>query len=328
MKKIIALLVSLMIVFSFAACSDEQKKDAKDTLSKFVKNEKDNKDKKGSKKTDIKAIVADDEEVDGVVSKSKGKSKKTSKLPSIEEQVILDESDVKITAKELATDEYYGTTVKILVENNSSDDINVSIENCSINGIMYDAYVGATVSAGKKSNEEIHFSGLNEDKIIEEIKEIEFSFDIYNSDYDTIIETGLITIETDSNYKQKYDDSGEVIYDSNDIRVIAQGLADGEDYYNEGGAELFVYIENNSSSSVYVNSDEFSINGFMIDGWLYELVKPGCVAYSRVSFSGDDLESEDIDGYNAIEDITFDIEINDADSYSEIDKVDAITLEF
>lgn len=325
MKKIIALLVSLMMVLSFAACSDDQKKDAKDIVEKLGKNVNDEINKKQATKAD-KSDDKSDEDVGDIIEKSG--SKKSSKIPAIEEQVILDEADIKITAKELAEDEFNGTVLKILVENNSSEEINVSVMDCSINGIMYDAYVGSTVSAGKKSNEEIQFSGLADDTIIEEIKEIEFSFDIYNGDYDTIVETDLITIETDSKYKQEYDDSGEIIYDSNDLKIVIQGLGDAEDYYDENGAKLFVYMENNSNEPVYIKCEEFSINGYMIDGWLYDYIKPGCVAYSEVYFSGDDLMSEDIDGYKAIEDLTFDVEIVDGTSYGTIDEVDTVTLEF
>lgn len=111
-------------------------------------------------------------------------------------QELYNKNGIKIVGRELAEDEYMGTSLVLFIENNTGDNIVVSTENVSVNGYMVSSFMYGDVSAGKMSVESLTFyeSDLEENDITS-IEEIEFEFRIYNAKtYDDIDETDPITL--------------------------------------------------------------------------------------------------------------------------------------
>ena len=71
---------------------------------------------------------------------------------SIEEQVLYDENDIKITATGIE-DGWLGTELKLLIENNTDQSITVQAKNANVNGYMVTTMMSADVAAGKKAND-------------------------------------------------------------------------------------------------------------------------------------------------------------------------------
>lgn len=82
---------------------------------------------------------------------------------TVEEQVLYDENDIKITATGLE-DSMLGTELKLLIENNSSKSITVQAGNANVNGYMVPTMMSADVASGKKANNSLTFetSGLKD----------------------------------------------------------------------------------------------------------------------------------------------------------------------
>ena len=81
---------------------------------------------------------------------------------NIEETVLVDENDVKITATGLTYTEY-AVEVNLLIENNSEKDLSIYTGSIgyspnAVNGYMLGGYMNADVAAGKKTNETISYS--------------------------------------------------------------------------------------------------------------------------------------------------------------------------
>lgn len=244
---------------------------------------------------------------------------------SVEEQVLFDANDIKITATGM-DDGWMGTELKLLIENNSAQGITVQARNASVNGYMVDTTMSATVAAGKKANDSLTFttSGLKECGI-ENVATMEFNFHIFDAEsWDTILDTDTISINTSiaDGYVQNYDDSGEVLVDANGIKIVGKGLSEDDSFWGPG---VILYIENNSDQDVTIQARDVSVNGFMVQSSISENVVKGKKAISAVQFFNSDLEE------NSITDIT-DVElyfhIFNTVSWDSIFDSDVISLTF
>lgn len=256
---------------------------------------------------------------------SKEEVKEEASGATIEEQVLYDENDIKITATGME-DSWAGTKLTLLIENNSAKGITVQARNANVNGYMVDTMMSADVAAGKKSNDGLTFqtSGLKECGI-EQIATMEFFFHIFDSEtWDEIVDTDVIKIETSiaDGYVQNYDDSGEVLIDTNDVKIVGKGLSDKNSVFGPG---VILYIENNSDKDITIQVRDVSVNGFMVDTSMSEDVVAGKKAISAVTFFSSSLEEN---GITDITDVELYFHIFDQKSWDEIFDSDVITIKF
>lgn len=244
---------------------------------------------------------------------------------TIEEQVLYDENDIKITATGIE-DSWAGTKLTLLIENNSAKGVTVQARNANVNGYMVETMMSADVAAGKKSNDGLTFqtSGLKECGI-EQIATMEFSFHIFDSEsWDAIVDTDVIKIDTSvaEGYVQNYDDSGEVLVDTNGVKIVGKGLSDKNSFFGPG---VILYIENNSDQDITVQVRDVSVNGFMVDTSMSEDVVAGKKAISAVTFFSSSLEEN---GITDITDVELFFHIFDLKTWDGIFDSDVITIKF
>ena len=205
---------------------------------------------------------------------------------TIEETVLVDESDIKITATGLKYTAY-DVKLSLAIENNSSQDLSFCSGtlgyNCnSVNGYMVDdGYLNADIAAGKKSNETVSFS-VDELTLLgfSDIADIELGFSITDAKYKDYLLTGPrqlktsiadgYSYETDT-YRQAITnnvldgtfgftlnhDSEEVVFDQKGIRVVSQTLVTN----SSEEQVLLVEVENTASDMVYMSVGNVSMNG-------------------------------------------------------------------
>ena len=251
-------------------------------------------------------------------------SKKLSKA-NITETVILDKEGIKVTAKSISYDSWSGPEIKVLVENNSSENVTIQARKFSINGIMIDPTFSAEVNAGKKANDTISISSSElEAAQISTIKDIEFGLDVFNSDsWNDIFKQEGIKLETNAkDYVQKYNTDGKLVVDQNNIKIYVLKKDDKDSFW---GADIYVYIENNSSQDITVQARDVSIDGFMIDPTFSSDVSAGKKAYDTITFHESDLKDNDITDIKEIE-LKFDV--FNADSWNDIFKTDTKKISF
>lgn len=244
---------------------------------------------------------------------------------TIEETVLLDEQDVKITATGLE-DGWMGTELKLLIENNGAQNLTIQARNASVNGYMVDTMMSADVAAGKKANDELTFltSALKECGI-DTFAEIEFSFHIFaTQDWEEYLDSDMITVETSvaGTYVQEVNREGEVLYDAGGITVIGKGLSTDDSIFGPG---LICYIENNTNGNITVQARDTSVNGYMIDTFMSQDVIQGKKAITAVTFLNSSLEENGIEDISEIE-LSF--HIFDMDSWDTIEDTDSITINF
>lgn len=242
---------------------------------------------------------------------------------TITEQVLVDQDGIKITAKEYIHDPAWNDSVKLLIENNTDVNIRVRCENLIVNNYMFGDYFSELVTPGKKVNAELDISSSDlENACIEKIGQIEIYFVVTNDEtYDTILTSDVCTIKTSEydNMVIQPNDEGIELYNENGIRIVGKCLNE----HGFFGESILLFVENNTVEKIRVSCENMSINGFMVDGYLYCNVFPGRMAVDFIIISSTDLEDN---GIESIEEIDLSFRIINADTYNLIVETDTISL--
>ena len=234
----------------------------------------------------------------------------------VEEQVLLDQDGIVITLKSLEGSGIFGPSLKVLVENNSDQSVTIQTRDSSINGIMADSMFSCEVGPGKKANDSITFmeSDLDEAQI-STIKDIELKFHIFDTEsWDGRFDSDVITITTtaDLSYVQNYDDSGIVVMEDQGFKIVMKRVNSEDSFW---GADVYVYIENNSETDATFQVRDVSINGFMIDPIFSSDILAGKKAYDTLTFFESDLSEN---GIEAIDNMELSFHIFNASSWDVI----------
>jgi len=245
---------------------------------------------------------------------------------TIEETVLVDEAGVKITAKSLNDDGLLGAEVKLLIENSSGKDLTFQCRNSSVNGYMVETMMSVDVVDGKKANDSLIFMASDlENSGIVTIADMEFSFHIFTTaDWKDYLDTSQIQLQTSAagTYVYSFDDSGDLAYEGNGVKVVVKGLATEDSML---GPSVLVYLENNSDKTVTVQARDVSINGFMVDALFSSDVVTGKHAVDAITFLATQLEEN---GISQIQTVELSFHIFDTASWKTIADTDALTITF
>ena len=243
---------------------------------------------------------------------------------TLDETVIYDGNDIKITATGIKEDSFFGPELNLLIENNGTQNIVVQPDYCLVNGYMMYGLMSSDVAAGKKNNDTMVFSGSTLKACgIDQIADIRLRLTVIDGDsWMPLFKTDEISLQTSAagTYTQTYDDSGEVIYDTNGIKVVAKSADD--EFLGKG---VVFYLENNTDRHVVVNGENISVNGYMMTDLFYADLAPQSHAVDILTLLSSDLQNNVID---TIEEVDLTLRITDDDSYENIDTTSPITLHF
>lgn len=244
---------------------------------------------------------------------------------TLDEQVIFEKDGIRITAKSLVMDEFWGPGIKVLIENDSTQNITVQTRNCSVNGLMLEPMFSCDVAAGKKANDTIQFMNSDlDDAQISVIANIEFLLHIFDSDtWDDIVDSDIITLNTSAtDYVQIYNDSGFTAYDDGSIKIVIQKLNSEDSFW---GSDVYVYAENNTNENITIQVRDVSIDGFMIDPMFSCDIAANKKSYDTITFMESDLEENDITDITELE---LKFHIFNSDTWNGIVDTDIITVTF
>lgn len=304
MKKLIALLLALSLVLSFTACCvtvpDTGSNSGNDTPAQ-------NNQGNNEGKVDTPPVK---EEM------------------TFSELVVVDNDECQIKITDIVEDDFWGFTLKVLLENKSADITYMfSLETAAVNGIQTDPFFSAEVAPGKKSNEEIHFS----DDILEDLDimftDIELSFRVYDSEdwLDGEIAEETVHVypygeENAGRFVRDPQDDDNIIVDNDYATVIVTGYAEDDLW----GYTVNLFLVNKSDKNIMFTVDEVSVNGFMADPLFADSVSAGKCAFSSMSWSDSSFEDN---GITEVEEIEFLLRAYDDDDWFAEDFVsEVITL--
>jgi hypothetical protein len=242
---------------------------------------------------------------------------------TIEEQVLIDDADIVVTATEYTTDSIWGDGIKLLLENNSDKDVMISCSALIVNDYMISDLFASEVAAGKKANETLYLSSSELKAAgIGNVGKVEVYFHIYDSSsYDTVYDSDCITIETSefANMDETPNDAGNELYNEGGIRIVGKTVDENSFW----GTAILLYVENTSGKNVGISVDDMSINGFMISPYFSTTVYDGKKAIDEITIFSSDLDKN---GIESIEEVELKFHIYDADSYMTITDSDPITF--
>lgn len=304
-KKIISTFTTCALIASFALMSVASSSSSSET-KKIVD------DSDGSNKVTDSNDAKNDSDAD-----------KNNAPVTIDEQVLVDEKDLKITAKGMEEDLIWGTGVKLFIENNSKKDYAVTCDALIVNNYMISDLFSSEITAGMSANETMNLSSSQLAAAgIDKIGQIEIDFRVYDPDsYDTLFDPEIVTIKTSlfDQMDTTPDDAGKELYNNKGIRIVGK-YVDEDSFW---GAGILLYIENNTKKNITVQCDSIAVNGLMVDGLLSASVYPGKMAIDDITLFSSDLEEN---GIESIDEVSLSFNIFDTDSYDTIDNTKQITF--
>lgn len=257
------------------------------------------------------------------ISTEENNSTEGSNKVTIEEQVLLDQDSIKITAKEYVDDSIWGEGIKVLIENSGEKNVTVSCNALIVNNYMiYDFFV-AEVAAGKKANETIYLSSNQlEAAGIDCIGQVEIYFHVYDDEtYDTIFDSDVVTIQTSAFADMDITpaDTGFELYNQDGVRIVGK-FVDENSFW---GTAVLLYLENNSGQNISVSCDNMSINGFMVTPLFSSTIYDGKMAVSEITIFESDLTDN---GIEAVEEVELSFQIYNDETWETIVDTDPISF--
>lgn len=241
---------------------------------------------------------------------------------SINEQVLVDQDGIKITATEYVTDSIWGDGIKLLVENNSAKDYTIGCDELIVNDYMITDLFSADVAAGKKSNEVMYLSSTELKAAgIDTVGQIEMYFHAYDSNWDNLFKNVYSKLETSefANMDTTPNDEGQELYNANGVRIVGKTVDENSFW----GTAILLYIENTSGQNVGINVDNMSINGYMMTPLFSTIVYDGKKSIDDITIMSSDLEAN---GITSVDQVELKFHIYNAESYDTIADSDAITF--
>ena len=241
---------------------------------------------------------------------------------SINEQILVDQDGIKITATEYVTDSIWGDGIKLLVENNSDKDYTIGCDALIVNDYMITDLFSADVAAGKKSNEVMYLSSTELKAAgIDTVGQIEMYFHAYDSNWDNLFKNVYSKLETSefANMDTTPNDEGQELYNANGVRIVGKTV----DENSVWGTAILLYIENTSGQNVGINVDNMSINGYMMTPLFSTTVYDGKKSIDDITIMSSDLEAN---GITSVDQVELKFHIYNAESYDTIADSDAITF--
>lgn len=255
MKKIIALLLALLLLFSFAACGGEKKEKEYD--------------------------MQQDIEIDQT---------QTPDTPVFKDVVLLDNDFATVTVTGTDPDNMWGYTLQVQVVNKSQQELSVTVENASVNDVMCDPLFLTDVSPGKEANEEMNFMAD-----VGDITKIELELKAYDPETfaDIFVESCAFYPMGEAEAKPfvRTPVAGEqVVFDNENCTMII--LSAGAD---DLGYSAEVYLQNKTDKNLMFYLDDSELNNKEVDGLWAAEVAAGKQAFTSITWFAQDLEDNGID---------------------------------
>ena len=234
---------------------------------------------------------------------------------TIEEQELINQDGIVITAKEDVTDNIWGDGIKLVLENNTDKTVTVGCNALIVNNYMITDLFVAEVAPGKKSNEVMYLSNTELKAAgIDTVGQVEIYFHVYDSaSYDNIFDSGCVTIKTSefANMDTTPEDMGTELYNENGIRIVGKAVDENSFW----GTAILLYCENTSGKNVGISVEEMSINGFMMSPLFSTIIYDQKMSLDEITVLSTELETNGID---EIEEVELKFHIYDVDSYNTI----------
>lgn len=268
--------------------------------------------------------------------------------PAAEGTVIYDANDIKITAGEFTTCKEYDDEPALALDivNNTGKELTLYKLPMSMGGWMEDLYCLTvdetgyinmdgtfTIPAENDTNRYyLHVGNFILEKYgLAEIPDIEFGFEIYaGEDAKEPFMTDLVDI-VNPNYTggtPEIDESGEVLYDKDGVKIIAQGETYDADYF---GPQIKLYASNSTDKTVFIRIPETILDGTAFDAYGDMIIAPGKRESEEVAFAFIDDFGRSMTEVEPVSEITMKFDIYEYDQQGDnnlLDSANPVTVNY
>ena len=246
--------------------------------------------------------------------------------PTVTEQKkIYDDEKLSVSLKGIDYTAVSGPQLQLTIENKSDKEIVVQSPYSIVNGYMITPELNAKIAPSKSTDctltlpyFKLAIAGITS------IKKVEFALrSVDSKTYNPIATTELITVETSAEQvkEAECDESGQVAYDDNDIKIILKGVNTDRAYSD--GTEVIVYMFNGTDQKIAIRAKDVVVNGYDMTSAMNSTILPDKRAVDVVTIYKLDLKEHDIEEIDSIK-VSF--TIKDADNWETIDSTDLISV--
>lgn len=289
MKKTFALLLSLLMLLSFAACGSSEPAPTDATASATIPTER----------------------------PTEAPTEPPVTQARMEETVLVDDENVTFTVTRAESNDHMGMQLQVQCVNKTDRALMFSWDMVSVCGFMYDPFWAEEVAAGKIANSTVYLDTYALEKMgITSVDKITFTLKVIDSEnwMETLVQEEFTIYPTGKTAEtvqlpQREEMPGQaVIADNEDLHFVIE-WADAED---ASAYTLQVYMENRTDRNLMYSWDKVSINGYMVDPFWAMSVTAGKKACAEVTFYRSDLEES---GIEEVSEIEFTLLVSDYDDW-------------
>ncbi len=248
-------------------------------------------------------------------------SKEPKKEITLDETVIIDENDIKVTITGLK-EGWLGTDLAVTIENNAEANIALSTDDCVINGITIGSFGYISAPAGETTegtitiyNTELELAGIDTIATIS----CPNATIVDDDSFDTLCQAPFdLTTSVGADFEQTIDQSGDVIFEGEGITVSTKFVEDDTD-----GAGVYLLVQNETGMDIIVEGMDITVNSTDVSAWLYDTVYADTVRFCDLGLFTSDLEDK---GIEAVEQVAFSLRFYGEDSYDSITETEIITV--
>lgn len=323
MKKLLAIILAILMLLSFAACDAETSIDDGDVTNSSQNDNTDNTDN-----ADNTDNTDNTDSSDNTNNTDNTEDTNTTEL-SFTELVAVDNAECLIKITGIEPDAWFGYTLNVQLENKSSEKAYMfSIDRSSVNGVQCSALFATEVAAGKKANDTITIPADDlEENGVDVFTDIELTFRVYdNNDWlaeDAANETIHVYPygeDKATKFVREAKASDTVIVDNEYVTAIVTGYEEDDLW----GYVANVFLLNKTEKDIVVTADDVSVNGFMAEPYFSTTVYAEKCKFDSIDWSKTTLEKNSI---TEVEEIEFVFRVYDSDNWLGEDYVnETITL--
>lgn len=233
------------------------------------------------------------------------------------EVVVVDNDACLIKIKGIDPDNIWGYTLNAELENKSADKTYMfAVDRASVNKVETTPAFAKEVAPGKKANEGISLLSdeLKENGVVD-FTDIALTFRVYDTNDWTADPVAKETVhiypygeDKAETFVRQPQDSDKVILDNEYVTAIVTGYENDEIW----GYSAKLFLLNKSSKNIMFSADDVSVNGYMADPFFATSVSAGNCSFASMSWSDTTLEENNI---TDIEEIEFKIRAYDNDDW-------------
>ena len=213
---------------------------------------------------------------------------------AVEETVMWDNDDIKITAQSLTSDNSF-YILNLQIENKTAEDLYMMASRCAVNGFVVEPVMSVDVPANSTTEGEVKF--YRRDVYRDIVADIEIRFHYNSSNYTISGKTERVKLETSAaaSFDYSYDERGTLLYDENGIKIVCQGFTD------DGNPIIYLYSTGELSEGCVVEEYEIYINGKKSRADFCNWVFPHTRNVAKMNISDKDIDGNELGNVESIQ---------------------------